>query len=144
MRYVEREKGLNLQKNALESARVDGVDAGRHLFRLRALQPDGSAVYSATVEVMVEMPEGFVLSALYPNPFNPQARCSLMVETEQRVRIAVFDILGRRVAVLHEGVLECGRAYEFAFDGTPLPSGTYLVQVTGETFQATRRALLLK
>jgi hypothetical protein len=36
-----------------------------------------------------------------PNPFNPEARFSLMVKRRQEVEVTVYDMLGRRVQVLY-------------------------------------------
>jgi hypothetical protein len=90
-----------------------------------------------------ELPGGFALSEAYPNPFASQARLTLEVAEAQAVRAEVFDGLGRRVAVLHGGVLEEG-AHVLTFDGSALPAGVYVLRVTGETFSATRPITLMR
>ncbi len=85
-----------------------------------------------------EASAGYVLSVVYPNPFHTQARFTLAVGAPQRVRVSVYDARGRRVAVLHEGVLAAHRRYGFAFDAGGLPGGIYLLRITGETFAASR------
>ncbi|HYE95772.1 MAG TPA: M36 family metallopeptidase [Rubricoccaceae bacterium] len=84
------------------------------------------------------------LSAAYPNPFNPQASFSLAVARTQDVAVALYDAVGRRVAVLHEGRLEGSRTHRFTIDGARLASGTYLVRVVGETFADVQPVTLLK
>jgi hypothetical protein len=68
------------------------------------------------------------------NPFRGATTLQLQVPATQRVRVAVFDALGRQVAVLHEGTLAAGEAHRLAFDGSALPSGVYVVRAVGETF----------
>ncbi|HYE94803.1 MAG TPA: T9SS type A sorting domain-containing protein [Rubricoccaceae bacterium] len=90
-----------------------------------------------------ESPSSFALSAVYPNPFNPQARFTLVVAEAQPVLVEVYDALGRRVATLHEGPLAAG-THTFTLDGSGLPSGAYFVRATGQGVTATRTAVLLK
>lgn len=89
------------------------------------------------------VPEGFSLSPAYPNPFNPTATIEVTVPAPQRITVAAYDVLGRRVATLHEGALPAG-VHPFTFDASGLPSGTYVVRATGATGQQTRTVTLAK
>lgn len=95
-------------------------------------------------EIPVPLSNSYRLSDPYPNPFNPQARFSLEVAQGQQVRIEVFNTLGQRVDVLHEGLLPGRGTHHLTFEGSSLPSGVYLLRVTGETFAATRTMTLVK
>lgn len=86
----------------------------------------------------------YVLSPNYPNPFNPQTTFTLAVVRAQHVRVEVFDLLGRRVVLLHDGPLAAQAPHRFVFDAADLPSGMYLLRVSGETFQAARSVTLLR
>lgn len=90
------------------------------------------------------LPEGLSLSPAFPNPFNPQTTFSLAVPTDQHVRVEVFDLLGRRVALLHDGPLAAGTPHRFAFEASRLPSGTYLLRAEGEAFARQQQITLLK
>ena len=59
------------------------------------------------------------------------------------VRLAVYDLLGREVAVLVDGVWAAG-AYEAVLDGRGLPAGVYVVRLTAGAFVETRRVTLLR
>ena len=83
--------------------------------------------------------DAFTFSAAYPNPFRGAAAFMLEVAEAQPVTVEVFDVLGRRVAVLHDGPLAPGEAHRLALDGQSLPSGVYVVRATGEAFSATQR-----
>ncbi len=76
-------------------------------------------------------PAAFALAAVYPNPFRASTEIALDVPEASQVTLAVFDVLGRRVAVLLDGVVEAG-SHRVAFDGSALPSGVYLVRATSE------------
>lgn len=101
---------------------------------------------SLATEIEDEEPSAALVefSQVFPNPFNPQTHFTLTLAEEQRVMIAVFDLLGRRVAQLHEGRLAAGGMHRFTFEAGNLPSGLYLIRVVGETFSEVRSATLLK
>ncbi|MEM8483946.1 MAG: T9SS type A sorting domain-containing protein [Bacteroidota bacterium] len=80
----------------------------------------------------------------YPNPFNPQTTLSLSLPVAQHVRVAVYDMLGRQVALIHDGLLDANQSHSFTFDAAKLPSGAYLVRVQGEGFVQSRRISLVK
>ena len=126
--------------------RAEALQPGRHAFRLRQVDLDGAASYSPTVEVLLvpELPEGYRLGTAYPNPFNPRSVFELEVARRQRVSVGLYDVLGREVAVLFEGVVAAGEVREVVIDGGGLPSGLYLYRAQGETFQATRQVTLVK
>ncbi|MFQ5570350.1 MAG: T9SS type A sorting domain-containing protein [Rhodothermales bacterium] len=126
------------------SYRVADMEPGAHVFRLKQIDFDGTFEYSPLVEIIIELPEVYALSAAYPNPFNPQTQFTLSVAREQAVRVEVYDVMGRRIATLFDGVLRANQAHPFAFDASSLPSGLYFYRAIGETFTETRSMVLQK
>lgn len=124
--------------------RLAGLAPGRHVFRLKQVDYDGTFEYSPEVEVTVALPDAAALSPAYPNPFNPETRFTLVVATKQEATVAVYDMTGRRVATLHDGPLAADVPYGFTFDARDLPSGLYVVRATGQTFMTTTSALLVR
>jgi hypothetical protein len=84
------------------------------------------------------------LSAAGPNPFSTQTRFTLALAEAQRVRVALLDVQGRRVRVLHEGPLAAGAAHPFEVNGQGLSSGAYVVAVEGERFRDRLRVTLVR
>jgi hypothetical protein len=79
------------------------------------------------------------LEGPYPNPVRGGAQLSLMLERESvHLRITMYDVLGRRVAVLHDGPMSEGE-HMLGIDAGKLATGTYFVRVVGEGTFATRR-----
>src|SRR5690606_37865046 len=80
------------------------------------------------------VPEESLRLEVVPNPSRGAATVALTVPEPGEVRVALYDVLGRRVAVLYEGPLAAGR-YEIPLDGARLPPGVYVVRLTvgGET-----------
>jgi hypothetical protein len=94
-------------------------------------------------------PVSFGLEQNYPNPFNPTTTISFKVTDLSVVTLKVFDILGREVATLADGVKSSGR-YTVTFDGSRLSSGLYFyrlqaLSVKGQKLlSASKKLVLLK
>lgn len=80
---------------------------------------------------------------VYPNPSAGRATAALALAETADVRVVVYDVLGRRVAVLHEGRLAAG-AHRFGLDARALPAGIYVVRAESNTFTAARRVTVLR
>jgi hypothetical protein len=98
-----------------------------------------------------DLPTMFLLHQNYPNPFNPGTSINYELPENSFVSLKVYDILGREVAVLVEGLRSRG-SYTARWDATGMPSGAYLCRLTAnapgvsgsQQFVATRRLLLAK
>ncbi len=125
---------------------VEDLPAGTHTFRLRQLDFDGQGTLSPTVETTIEVRGRYALTAPAPNPFAPgrASTMTLTVPETQRVTVAVYNVLGQRVATLFDGTLEANDARELTLPARGLASGVYLYRVQGEGFTATRRATLVR
>ena len=126
------------------SARIAELQPGTHVFRLRQVDRDGTATLTSEVEASVVMTQAFALSTARPNPFSQQARFDLAVQQAQDVRVAVYDMLGREVALLHDGPFEAESAKTLTLDGSALAAGAYVVRVLGERFDETMRVTVVR
>lgn len=126
------------------SFRTDVELAGRHQFRLRMVDLDGSFSYSPMTEVSVDVPGSFVLGKAYPNPFNPSTTFTLSLAQGQNISIALYDLLGRRVQELHSGYLEGEQSHQFSIDGADLSTGIYMIKAVGQAEAASGMVTLLK
>ena len=93
-------------------------------------------------------PGVYSLSQNYPNPFNPRTRIQMEIPKSGHVRLALYDVLGREVAVLVNDRREAG-TYSVEADGSHLASGIYFyrMQVVSEGsvfFSATKKMVILK
>ncbi len=102
---------------------------------LQAFEADGTVVEvplvlevtPGTTAVEDEAAPTAARLGVYPNPSAGRGTVTVTVPASVHLRLAVFDVLGRRVAVLADGPREAG-AHGFAFDGARLPAGVYLVR----------------
>jgi hypothetical protein len=127
--------------SSLEDA-VLGVD-GRLYVAGGKSGPEDEWVYRTTEPVVTAQEPGApgetgVVLEVAPNPFRGEATVTFEVSAPSRVRLAVYDVLGREVAVLADGPFAPGR-YEAAFDGGSLAAGLYLVEARAESAAGARR-----
>jgi hypothetical protein len=92
------------------------------------------------------LPNRLELAQNYPNPFNPTTQIDFTVPADAAlvdVRLTVFDLLGREIAVLINGSVQPG-AYSVPFDASALSSGVYLYRLEAGGQIITRKMSLLK
>jgi|GEM_PF-4331858 len=88
------------------------------------------------------------LQGAYPNPFNPKTHVYFTLSRTQHVKLSVFDITGKRVAELADGVFNAGR-FPVSWNGTdttgrPVASGTYFVHMRTEEGIQTSKMMLVR
>ena len=98
---------------------------------------------AVAVDEVAELPSDYQLEQNYPNPFNPVTTIHYVLPVPERVRLVVYDVLGREVAVLVDEVKATGR-HEAHFDAVGLSGGVYVYRLTAGRFSETRRMVLLK
>lgn len=91
----------------------------------------------------VSQPREFRLGQNYPNPFNPSTQIPFELPERGIVHMKVFDILGREVAILVNGVMDAGK-HSAGFDGSHLSSGNYIVRLLAGGDVMTARMMLVK
>ena len=74
------------------------------------------------------MPKSRLPSAAYPNPAHASADVRFGLAEATPVRVAVYDMLGREVAVLAQAPMEAG-LHTLRLDARTLPSGLYVVRL---------------
>jgi hypothetical protein len=89
------------------------------------------------------IPDKFALEQNYPNPFNPSTTISYQLPTQSNVTLKVFDVLGREIETLVNGVEEPGYK-SVMFDASRLSSGIYYYQLRAGKDIETKRLLLLR
>jgi hypothetical protein len=88
-------------------------------------------------------PSTFRLGQNYPNPFNPSTTITFELPKSSDVRLTVFDLLGREVAVLVNERREAG-GHAATFDASALSSGVYVYRLEAGGAVLSRKCLLLK
>ena len=95
------------------------------------------------IEQTSNTPKEYKLYSNYPNPFNPTTVIKFGIPKNSSVKLIVYDILGREVAILVNEKLNAG-LYECIFDGTGLTSGVYFYRIKAGEFIETKKMLMIK
>lgn len=128
---------------------VDGLlPATAYDFRIAARNEIGlgdflSGVTATGLDRHDDTPLQTALLGNYPNPFNPSTVIGFQLSVSGNVRLTVYDILGRQVALLAEGHYTAGM-HQVRFLATNLSSGMYLYRLETEGSVFVRTLLLLK
>ncbi len=96
-----------------------------------------------SVSAKDQQPTQFALEENYPNPFNPETVIRGQWTGDSRVKLAVYDMLGREVEVLADGRYPAGQ-YTFTFNARGRASGVYHYRLIAGGSSATRTMLLLR
>jgi len=123
--------------------RVAPLSSGVHRFRLKQIDVDGGFAFSPTVEVRIGAPVRFALHGAYPNPSVGMATIPFEVARATPVRMTVYDVLGRQVAVLVDEEHVPGR-HQVPLDVSRLSAGIYLYRIQMGDFQATRKLTVMR
>jgi hypothetical protein len=88
-------------------------------------------------------PADYALLQNYPNPFNPTTAISYQLSAVSNVSLKIFDILGREVAVLVNGVKNAG-SHTVTWDAAGLPTGVYFYRLRAGEFSESKRLALIR
>jgi len=89
------------------------------------------------------VPGKFELKQNYPNPFNPSTNIKFSVPASSFVEVKVFDITGKQIETLVNGMLNAGE-YQLNWDAANNPSGIYFYKLVAQGFTETRKMILVK
>lgn len=115
----------------LLSAKIDGVIYG------------DATLITGIEEKETHAPLDFRLLQNYPNPFNGRTVIRYVLDRRMKVKISVFDVLGREVRVLFNGDQAQG-AHTVPFDASSLPSGIYFYRIDANDHFSVKTMMLQK
>ncbi|NWF49877.1 MAG: T9SS type A sorting domain-containing protein [Ignavibacteriaceae bacterium] len=103
---------------------------------------------TSVAEISNLIPDKFELTQNFPNPFNPTTQFRYALPEGKNVKIIIYDIRGREVAVLVNNYQAAG-TYEVTWNGKnnagqQVASGTYIYSVQAGDFVQTKKMVLLK
>ncbi len=105
------------------------LKSGKYSYRLKQTDYNGNYEYfNLTNEINIGAPEKFKLLQNYPNPFNPSTKIAFELPYESEIKLSVYDIAGKEVAVLINRKLQAG-FYEQQWDASGFSSGIYFYRM---------------
>jgi hypothetical protein len=126
---------------------LDDVAPGTHEFQLRQVDIDGTAHRSEPTTLTVRMEAPLRLTPPAPNPVRTQAQFRFAVRDAGHATVALYNVLGQRVATLYDGRPTPGEMQPIRLSGTRLSrfsSGVYFVRVEAQGQTRTRRMVIVR
>jgi Putative redox-active protein (C_GCAxxG_C_C)/Secretion system C-terminal sorting domain len=104
---------------------------------------------TTTLERIDELPKAFEMKPNYPNPFNPTTRIQFSVPNESKVHLAVYDIMGGKIATLVDHDSFKSGSYEVEWNGQnsfgdKVTSGIYFARIEAGNMQRVIKMNLMK
>lgn len=89
------------------------------------------------------IPSNFVLYQNYPNPFNPSTNIKFDIKSVSDVKLSIYNVAGKEVAVLVSQKLNAG-SYSVTWNTAGYSSGVYFYRLQADGFSQSKRMVLIK
>ncbi|MFA5011876.1 MAG: T9SS type A sorting domain-containing protein [Ignavibacteria bacterium] len=122
------------------------LNSGKYKYRLKQIDNNGNFTYfNLSSEIEVGIPKKYNLSQNYPNPFNPSTKIDFDLPLDSRVKITVFDILGREMKSVINEFRKAGY-HTVTLNASNFSSGTYFYrfETEGGNNIMTKKMLIVK
>ncbi len=153
LKYKKIKNGFLSESNIARSGRyndiaVDSTVSAHAVFE----DDDGNIVYAkqppSDISTTETIPNQFYLAPNFPNPFNSQTRITYSVGKPGLVELRIFDIQGKLIKTLVHQAKAAGQ-FDELWDGTnhlglAVPSGVYYCVFKSETFEQSRKLVLIR
>lgn len=117
-----------------------------YYWQVRGINAYGESPWKESWSFTTRVPQEMALGHNWPNPFSSATSGTTIryrLPTDSRVRLEVFNVSGRRVAVLVDKDMPAGE-HNVAFDGSGLAGGVYIYRLMANGDVITRKMLMLK
>jgi hypothetical protein len=127
--FQDKKATYNDNKATYVAALVDGLSKGH--------------VVTVGVQELGGVVTDYKLGQNYPNPFNPTTMISFSIPKAGNVTLKVYDQLGKEITTLVNGY-KTAQTYEVQFDASKLSSGVYFYTLHTDSFDLTKKMILMK
>ena len=115
---------------------------------IRIVNSDIRKLYGQTLDEKGKsqnaIPSVFRLSQNYPNPFNPVTKIQYDLPKDVKVKLIIYDILGREVIRLVNNEFKQAGRYMVEFNGNNYASGVYFYRIEADNFVQSKKMVLIK
>lgn len=129
------------EKNKIYALGIDKQNPDNHDLYVGFQKGRLSRIYYCTN--CDEKPISSLLMDNYPNPFNPATNLRYYLEKPGKVKLVVYDILGKEVSILVNEYQNAGE-HTIRFDGSGLSSGVYFYSLVSGDIRQTKKFVLMK
>ena len=103
----------------------------------------GTITVSALSIDEVTIPNNYSIYSIYPNPFNPVTKITYGLREYSNVKIAIFDLSGKRVATLINKFQSSGY-HSIDWNADNHASGIYFIKMITDEYINTKKIILFK
>jgi hypothetical protein len=111
---------------------------------VRHTATDGTTYTSRAATIRVRPRSAYLADGPFPAPARDQARFEVVLRETQPLRVALYDVMGRRVRLLHDGPVQAGVTKRVRIGVAELASGTYFLRVRGDSVHLTRKLVVTR
>ncbi len=119
-------------------------------YRIVQITNDGAQEVSPTINVIITgigkgiiSPFTYSLDQNFPNPFNPSTQIFFSLATREKVKLKIFDVLGREVATAVNDIMDAGR-HSVHWNAANASSGVYFYRIETNNFVNTKKMMVVK
>jgi len=120
--------------------KISGEFATVHKGNLYAFEEEHSG--GPQTEMTIPLNPVFEMN-VHPNIFAHNALIQYSIPNKQAIRLDLYDIVGRKIKTIAEGIVETGR-YSYKLDSSNLSSGVYFLILQGEKETKTQKILIVR
>ena len=113
------------------------------LYRIDDISLKGVSTETTSSDLQPDLPKQVTLHQNYPNPFNPATTIRYTLSSSEQVRLSVYDMLGREMAVIVNEMKTAG-VHTARWDASGSSSGIYMYVLQTDDFRTTRKMTLMK
>jgi hypothetical protein len=137
---------LDIEESGLPTAEYLSIRFSKNnsqQYRLDDIQLRGVEAENTSSDLSSDLPKTAQLNQNYPNPFNPTTTIQYTLGSSEQVRLSVYDMLGREVAVIVNDLKSAGD-HTATWDASKFSSGIYIYSLQTESSRMTRKMTLMK
>lgn len=132
-----RAKHLILNNNNLFYFAESNIAADSPVWKRPVSEVIGIEPISSTI------PFEYILNQNYPNPFNPYTNIKFKIPKSTKVKLDIYDVVGREIETLVNENLRTGE-YSVQWNAANYPSGVYFYEITAGDFTESKKMVLIK
>jgi hypothetical protein len=114
---------------------------GKYYYRLKQIDFNADHKYSKTIYANINSALIYNLGQNYPNPAKQSTVINYTVPAKSNVNISLYDMQGRVIKSLVNGILEAG-SYTYTLNVGNLTNGMYFYKMQTDDFSATKRLIV--
>tara|TARA_B100000678_G_scaffold285977_1_gene289970 strand:- start:1042 stop:2685 length:1644 start_codon:yes stop_codon:yes gene_type:complete len=98
---------------------------------------------STELEVDRLIPKNISIESIFPNPFNPTTKIDFSLQTDNKIKISVYDLNGREISTLLNKKIPSGN-HSIVWNAQNQPTGVYFIRMESEGFSDFKKVMLIK